>query len=72
MVTIGTMVFRGIAYIVLGDQAIGAYPSSFEYFGQGYVFSYFSFEFVFFSVMAVIFYVVLQKSNIGRRIYSIG
>lgn len=73
VVTIGTMsLFRGIAYIVLGDQAIGDYPKGFEYFGQGYVHSYFSFEFVFFVVMAIIFYVVLQKSNIGRRIYSIG
>ncbi len=73
VVTIGTMsLFRGIAYIVLGDQAIGDYPKGFDYFGQGYVFSYFSFEFVFFVVMSVIFYFVLQKSNIGRRIYSIG
>ncbi len=73
VVTIGTMsLFRGIAYIVLGDKAIREYPDGFSYFGQGYVFSYFSFEFVFFLVMAVIFYVLLQKSNFGRRTYAIG
>ncbi|WP_438802777.1 ABC transporter permease subunit, partial [Klebsiella michiganensis] len=39
VVTIGTMsLFRGIAYIVLGDKAYGGYPASFAYFGQGYVF----------------------------------
>lgn len=73
VVTIGTMsLFRGIAYIVLGDKAIREYPDGFEFFGQGYVFPYFSFEFVFFLVMAVVFYVLLQKSNFGRRTYAIG
>ena len=38
VVTIGTMsLFRGIAYIVLGDQAFKGYPASFAFFGQGYV-----------------------------------
>ena len=38
VVTIGTMsLFRGIAQIVLGDQAYGGYPASFAWFGQGYM-----------------------------------
>ena len=38
VVTIGTMsLFRGIAFIVLGDQAYKGYPASFAFFGQGYV-----------------------------------
>ena len=38
VVTIGTMsLFRGIAYIVLGDKAYTGYPPGFAYFGQGYV-----------------------------------
>lgn len=37
VVTIGTMsLFRGISYMVLGDQAYGKYPADFAYFGQGY------------------------------------
>ncbi|MGO8656804.1 ABC transporter permease, partial [Rhizobium ruizarguesonis] len=45
VVTIGTMsLFRGISYIVLGDQAYGKYPADFAYFGQGYVVWVFSFE----------------------------
>ncbi len=73
VVTIGTMsLFRGIAYIVLGDQAYGGYPPSFAYFGQGYVFWVISFEFFLFGVLAVIFAVVLHATNFGRRIYAIG
>ncbi|KHT64406.1 branched-chain amino acid ABC transporter permease [Photobacterium gaetbulicola] len=73
VVTIGTMsLFRGIAYILLGDQAIRDYPQAFEYFGQGYVFYVFSFEFVVFTLLAVVFYFLLQKTNFGRRTYAIG
>ena len=73
VVTIGTMsLFRGISYIVLGDQAYGGYPASFAYFGQGYVFWVVSFEFALFAVFAVIFGVLLHSTSFGRRIYAIG
>lgn len=73
VVTIGTMsLFRGISYIVLGDKAYGGYPKSFAYFGQGYVFWVFSFEFVLFIVLAVIFGVLLHCTSFGRRVYAIG
>ncbi|CAN7611669.1 ABC transporter permease [Rhizobium rhizogenes] len=73
VVTIGTMsLFRGISYIVLGDQAYGNYPDSFAYFGQGYVVWVFSFEFVLFIVLAIIFAIVLHATNFGRQVYTIG
>ncbi len=73
VVTIGTMsLFRGISYIVLGDQAYGNYPDSFAYFGQGYVFWVFSFEFVLFIVLAIIFAILLHATNFGRQVYTIG
>ncbi|MGE7369720.1 ABC transporter permease [Neorhizobium sp. NPDC001467] len=73
VVTIGTMsLFRGISYIVLGDQAYGKYPADFAFFGQGYVIWVFSFEFVLFIVMAVIFGVLLHATNFGRQIFVIG
>jgi rhamnose transport system permease protein len=73
VVTIGTMsLFRGIAYIVLGDQAYRGYPADFAFFGQGYVWWVISFEFVLFAVLAVIYGVVLHKTNFGRAVYSIG
>ncbi len=73
VVTIGTMsLFRGIAYVVLGDQVYRHYPDGFAFFGQGYVWWVISFEFVLFVVFAVIFGVVLHLTDFGRRIYAIG
>ncbi len=73
VVTIGTMsLFRGISYIVLGDQVYKGYPTDFAYFGQGYVFWVISFEFVLFALLAVIYGVILHKTNFGRAVYAIG
>ena len=73
VVTIGTMsLFRGISYIVLGDQAYRGYPSDFSFFGQGYVFWVISFEFVLFAIIALIYFVILHKTNFGRAVYAIG
>ncbi len=73
VVTIGTMsLFRGISYLVLGDKAYGSYPESFAYFGQGYLFWVFSFEFGLFLLCAAIFAVLLHATNFGRQVYVIG
>lgn len=73
VVTIGTMsLFRGISYIVLGDQAFKGYPASFAFFGQGYVWWVVSFEFVLFLAAAVVYYVLLHRTSFGRRIFVIG
>ena len=68
VVTIGTMsLFRGISYIVLGDQAYRTYPSDFAFFGQGYVWWVISFEFVMFAVIGLIYGLVLHKTNLDAR-----
>ncbi|MBO6891626.1 MAG: ABC transporter permease [Roseibium sp.] len=73
VVTIGTMsLFRGISYIVLGDQAYTGYPSDFAFFGQGYVWWVISFEFLLFAVMAILFAILLHKTNFGRAVYVVG
>ena len=73
VVTIGTMsLFRGISYIVLGDQAFTGYPDGFDFFGQGYVWWVFSFELVLFAVLAAGFWVLLHRTNFGRAVYAIG
>ena len=73
VVTIGTMsLFRGISYIVLGDQAYKGYPESFSWFGQGYVWWVISFELVLFAIIALIYAVLLHKTNFGRAVYAIG
>lgn len=73
VVTIGTMsLFRGISYIVLGDKAYTGYPSDFAFFGQGYVWWVISFEFVLFAGFALLFAILLHKTNFGRAVYVIG
>jgi rhamnose transport system permease protein len=73
VVTIGTMsFFRGISYIILGDQAFKGYPESFAFFGQGYVWWVISFEFVLFLVFALLYYVLLHRTNFGRHVFAIG
>ncbi|MBL0407103.1 ABC transporter permease [Microvirga aerilata] len=84
VVTIGTMsLFRGIAQIVLGDQAYGGYPASFAWFGQGYmsdfpwwpalpVFEVITFEMVAFVCVALVFGILLHQTAFGRRVYAIG
>jgi rhamnose transport system permease protein len=73
VVTIGTMsLFRGIAYIVLGDQAFTGYPPGFDYFGQGYVWWVFSFELVLFAVLALVYWALLHRTSFGRAVYAIG
>jgi rhamnose transport system permease protein len=64
--------FRGLSFIVLGDQAYKGYPSSFAFFGQGYVWWVISFEFVLFLIMAVLFYILLHRTNFGRWVFVIG
>ena len=73
VVTIGTMsLFRGISFIALGDQVYKGYPASFAYFGQGYVWWVFSFEFAMFWLAALIFGILLHKTSFGRSVYAIG
>jgi len=73
VVTIGTMsLFRGISYIILGDKAYRGYPEEFAFFGQGYVFWVISFEFVLFVLTAIVFGLLLHKSQFGRTVYAIG
>jgi rhamnose transport system permease protein len=71
--TIGTMsLFRGVAFIILGDQAYQKYPASLAYFGQGYVWSVISFELTLFVAAALIYGFVLHRTSFGRRIFVIG
>ena len=73
VVTIGTMsLFRGISYIILGDQAYKGYPASFAFFGQGYVWWVVSFELVLFLAAACVYGFLLHRTSFGRRIFAIG
>ncbi|MDP8995818.1 MAG: ABC transporter permease [Pseudomonadota bacterium] len=73
VVTIGTMsLFRGLAFIILGDQVYKNYPAGFDYFGQGYVTWVISFELVLFLLMAFAFGFLLHFTTFGRKLYFIG
>jgi rhamnose transport system permease protein len=74
VVTLGTYAFfRGIAFGFFGDQAARNYPSAFTYFGQGRVFdTLIPFSVVLFSVLALIFGLVLHRTTFGRYLYTIG
>ena len=73
VVTIGTVsLFRGLASVVLGDQAFTGYPKLMIEWGQGYFFGFIPREFVVLLVFAILFAVLLHTTTWGRRIYAIG
>jgi rhamnose transport system permease protein len=73
VVTLGTFAFyRGMAYVLLGDQAARGYPPAFTYLGQGKIVGPVPFSLVIFLVFVVIFGLVLHKTTFGRYVYAIG
>lgn len=73
-VTLGTLSFyRGLAYVLLGDQAARGYPPEFTYLGQGTLFgTQVPFALLVFAVLALIFGLVLHKTTFGRYLFAIG
>jgi rhamnose transport system permease protein len=73
-VTIGTLaLFRGFAYILLGDKAVADFPPEYTSFGIGVVPGTFvPAPFAIFILLAVIFWVVLHHTTAGRCLYAIG
>ena len=74
VVTLGTLaLYRGLAYVVLKDQAVSNFPAAFTNFGFGYVpGTLIPWPFVVFVVLALLFLGVLQWSWLGRQIYAVG
>ena len=85
VVTIGTMsLFRGVAQVVLGDQAQTKYPPEFLELGQSYfikmhelgigglVIPPMPLSFLIFIVLAIVFGLVLHKTATGRALFALG
>ncbi len=74
VVTLGTYaLFRGIAYVVLGDQAVTGFPPAFNYLGQGYIpNTRVPVPLVIFAILAVLFGLVLHRTTFGRFVFAIG
>jgi len=73
IVTLSTMIlYRGIAYIILEDQAAGGFPMWFNFLGWGYIKNLIPVILIAFVIAAVIFYLLLHKTTFGRKIFAIG
>lgn len=80
VVTIGTLsLYRGLAMVALGDQALSGYPEVFSVLGNGYLgdlvglpWLIVPIEFAILLVCAVAVGVVLHRTVLGRRLYAIG
>lgn len=74
IVTIGTMsLYRGIAFIILGDQAYTSFPESFQNIGQTYLFwDMVPTQLVAFVILASLTCLFLHYTVYGRRLYAIG
>jgi rhamnose transport system permease protein len=75
VVTIGTMsLYRGIAQVVLGDQAITKYPAGLQALGQGTLFDVppLPWSFYIFIGLSIVVGLVLHRTTIGRKLYAIG
>lgn len=72
IVTLSTMIiYRGIAYIILEDQASGKFPTWFNYLGWGSVGTV-PFILIVFVLIAVLFALLLHKTTFGRRVFGMG
>ena len=73
-VTIGTLaLFRGLAYVLLGDHAVADFPASYTAFGMDTLGSTFiPLPFTIVIVGAAVFALVLHATPFGRSLYAIG
>ncbi len=74
VVTIGTLaLYRGLAYVVLGDQAVSNFPTAFTNLGFGTLPGIqLPWSGLIFAILAAIFVVVLHFSRWGRQLYAMG
>jgi rhamnose transport system permease protein len=73
-VTIGTFaLFRGLAYVVIGDESVTDFPAAWTDRGFGnFAGTFIPNTIVLFAILAVAFGVVLHATPFGRSIYAIG
>ena len=72
IVTLATMIiFRGIAYVILTDQASGQFPAWYSSLGWGSV-GKVPIILIVFAVCALAFGLLLHKTSFGRKIYGMG
>ncbi|MEV6608908.1 ABC transporter permease [Kutzneria sp. NPDC051319] len=73
-VTIGSLaLYRGLAFVVLGDQAVADFPDSYTQFGTTPVpGTWIPYPILLFAVLAVVFGLLLHATTFGRAVFAIG
>lgn len=72
IVTLATMIiYRGIAYVILEDQASGRFPTWYSFLAWGNIGSV-PFILIVFAVCALAFGLLLHKTSFGRKVYAMG
>jgi rhamnose transport system permease protein len=73
-VTIGTLtLYRGLAFVILGDQAVADFPEQYTNLGFGsFAGTQIPNPIVLFAVLGAIFAFVLHRTTLGRSIFAIG
>lgn len=73
-VTIGTLaLYRGLAYVILGDESVTSFPSSYTELAYGnFAGTIIPNPIILFIILAIIFAVVLHRTPFGRGIFAIG
>jgi rhamnose transport system permease protein len=73
-VTIGTLtLYRGLAFVILGDQAVADLPADYTEWAFGtFAGTQLPNPFLIFVVLAVIFGFVLHRTTLGRSLFAIG
>jgi rhamnose transport system permease protein len=73
-VTIGTLaLYRGLAFVILGDQAVADFPASYTRYGTTPIpGTSIPYPIALFAVLAVVFAVVLHATPFGRSVFAIG
>ena len=72
IVTLSTMIiYRGIAYIILGNQASGGLPQWYSFLGWGSI-GGIPVILYFFVIAAVVFGLLLHKTSFGRSVFGMG
>ncbi len=74
VVTLGTLgLYRGLAFVILGDQAYSNFPNAFTTFGFGNVpGTLIPWSLIVFVLLVVLFMGILHRSWFGRQVYAIG
>jgi simple sugar transport system permease protein len=73
IVTLGSLsVYMGIAIILTGGKAVLGFPEFFAELGNGKLFGFLPNPFIFFVIVAIVIFYLLQKTPYGIKLYMTG